>query len=246
MSTLRLQRAFLARIGPESPFHLLFDALPDVCMFAKDVDGRLWVVNRALLRRFGFQGELELIGKTDFDLLPRSLAEKYRADDLEIMATGKPMSDVVELFLDSTGIATWHLTNKLPIFSRQRRILGVMGTIVGYESRAHLGVSRQGLLRAFEAIRRNCARRISIRTLASQCGISVRQFERRCREQLRVAPRELIMKMRVHRACDQLRETRDPIAEVALACGFYDQAALTRQFHKHVGLTPGQYRRRFG
>jgi AraC-like DNA-binding protein len=32
------------------------------------------------------------------------------------------------------------------------------------------------------------------------------------------------------------------LSELALECGYADQAAFTRQFHKTVGLTPGAYR----
>ena len=245
MNPIRRKHAFIERIRADSQFHLLFDPLKDVCMFAKDVEGRLLVVNQALLRRFGLRDEREIIGKTDHDFLPRGLAEQYRADDRRVMATGKPLLNLVELFLDARGIPTWHLTNKMPIRAGNR-VAGVMGTIESYEAGKRIGVAHGDLLRAVEHIRERCAGPVSIRDLAARCGVSVRQFERRFREQLRMTPRELIMRMRVHRACDVLRETREAIADVALRCGFYDQAAFTRQFKKHVGLTPATYRRRYG
>jgi PAS domain S-box-containing protein len=239
-------RDFLARIGPESQFHVLFDALAELCMFAKDVEGRLRVANRALLRRLGLKDERELLGKTDFDLLPRGLAEKYRADDRRVMATRKPLLRIVELFLDTRGIPTWHVTNKFPVFSRDGEVLGVMGTIEREDARSQPAISGREFIRAYEHIKENCAGPISLSRLAARGKISLRQFERRFRERLRMSPRELIMRMRVDRACDQLRSTRDRIAEVALACGFYDQAVFTRQFKKQLGMTPAEYRRTYG
>ena len=47
---------------------------------------------------------------------------------------------------------------------------------------------------------------------------------------------------RIGRACDRLRHTEAPLSELALECGYADQAAFTRQFRKSVGLTPGAYR----
>jgi AraC-like DNA-binding protein len=41
----------------------------------------------------------------------------------------------------------------------------------------------------------------------------------------------------------RLRETDDPIAAVALDCGYSDQSAFTRQFRQTVGLSPSEYRR---
>ncbi|WP_448630011.1 helix-turn-helix domain-containing protein [Cellulomonas soli] len=34
-----------------------------------------------------------------------------------------------------------------------------------------------------------------------------------------------------------------PVADIAVACGFYDQAALTRAFGRLTGQTPAQFRR---
>ncbi|HYM70106.1 MAG TPA: helix-turn-helix transcriptional regulator, partial [bacterium] len=46
--------------------------------------------------------------------------------------------------------------------------------------------------------------------------------------------------VRVERARSLLRNGV-PIAEAAAAVGFYDQAHLTRQFKRVIGVTPGQY-----
>jgi AraC-like DNA-binding protein len=240
------QRRFLDRIDPESQFHRLFDGLAEVCLFAKDRDGRLMVANPTLLRRFGFQHERQLLGKTDFDVLPAGLAAKYQGDDQRVMRTRKPLLGIVELFLDPQGVPTWHVTNKYPMFSRDGAVVGVMGTIERRDAGRQPGLSHRAILRAVEEIREHCTKPLSIRALAARCGLSVRQFERRFREELRMTPRELLMRMRMNRACDLLRETRDRISGVATDCGFWDQAAFTRQFRKHVGLTPADYRRRYG
>jgi AraC family transcriptional regulator len=50
---------------------------------------------------------------------------------------------------------------------------------------------------------------------------------------------------RLDRAAVTLREGDDPIADVALACGFHDQSHFTRSFHEYSGATPAQYRGRF-
>jgi AraC-like DNA-binding protein len=187
-----------------------------------------------------------MIGKTDFDLHPRGHAEKYRIDDRRVMESGKPMLNIVELFLDVEGIPTWHVTNKMPVFSHDGKVIGVMGTIETYEARRTLGLTNKSLLAAYEHIRAHFHEEVSIRDLAARCQLSVRQFERKFREQVWATPRELIVRMRVQHACDALRETKEPLAEIALSSGFYDQASFNRQFKKHLGITPGEYRRRFG
>ena len=246
MDPLKWKRAFIGSIRTDSLFHVLFDHLQDVCLFAKDRDGRLMVVNQALVKRFGVRDERQIIGKTDMDLHPRGHADKYRVDDLRVMASGKPMLNIIELFLDLQGIPTWHVTNKMPVLSHAGRVIGVMGTIETYEARRTLGLTNKRLLQAYEHIRTHFHEEVSVRDLAAQCGLSVRQFERKFREQVWATPRELIMRMRVQRACDALRETPAPLLDIALSSGFYDQASFNRHFKKHLGLTPGEYRRRFG
>ncbi len=243
---LRRKARFIQSIRTDSLFHVLFDHLQDVCLFAKDVEGRLLVVNRGLVKRFGLRDERQMIGKTDYDLHPRGHAEKYRIDDRRVMESGKPMLNIVELFLDVEGIPTWHVTNKMPVFSHEGRVIGVMGTIETYEARRTLGLTNKSLLAAYEHIRNHFHEEISVRDLAARSQLSVRQFERRFREQVWATPRELIVRMRVQHACNELRETKTPLAEIALNSGFYDQASFNRQFKKHLGITPGEYRRRFG
>jgi transcriptional regulator GlxA family with amidase domain len=156
------------------------------------------------------------------------------------------MLNIVELFLDPRGVPTWHTANKMPIFSKDNEVIGVMGTLRAYEAKTQVGVTNRSLLRAYEHIRTHCAEKISIPALAADCRLSVRQFQRRFREQVWMSPRELLIKMRVEMACGELRRPDASLSSVACSCGFYDQSALTRQFSKHVGLTPARYRKRYG
>lgn len=49
---------------------------------------------------------------------------------------------------------------------------------------------------------------------------------------------------RIELACARLSWTEQAIGQIALDCGYGDQAAFTRQFRKSVGLTPRAYRER--
>ena len=54
-----------------------------------------------------------------------------------------------------------------------------------------------------------------------------------------------LVSMRVEQACRLLSEGRTA-AETATCCGFADQAHLTREFKRRLGITPGRYRRQAG
>ena len=57
---------------------------------------------------------------------------------------------------------------------------------------------------------------------------------------------EYIRHLRVARATDELARTNQPLAEIAIRCGFYDQSHFNRVFKKYVKVTPAEYRRRHG
>jgi AraC-like DNA-binding protein len=60
-----------------------------------------------------------------------------------------------------------------------------------------------------------------------------------------IAPHRYLVARRVEAARWRLLEG-EPVAQVAAAVGFYDQAHLTRHFKRHVGTTPAQYASREG
>ncbi|MGI8837013.1 MAG: helix-turn-helix domain-containing protein [Pyrinomonadaceae bacterium] len=56
---------------------------------------------------------------------------------------------------------------------------------------------------------------------------------------------EYVRQRRVKFACDRISNSRDPLAEVALAAGFANQSHFARAFKQVTGMTPGEYRRTF-
>ncbi len=230
---------------PEQSFQLLFNHLPGVLFFAKDLKGRLLLANQALLDLYSYPNEDDFWGVTDFDLLPHSLAEKFRKDDLRVAESGEPLLEIVEVFINRQGIPAWFLTNKIPVRSREGKVIGVMGTIQDYEIQRELLPRDSDLMPALEFVGANFTGEISIPKLAELSGLSVRQFERKFKEHLKTPPQQYIIKMRVHASCDELRRTRKSIADIATDLGFYDQAAFSRQFRKHMGMTPLFYRKEY-
>src|SRR5579871_244771 len=56
--------------------HTLIDNLPDA-IYAKDFEGRKIMANPADVRNCGCESADEVLGKTDYDLFPRELADQY-------------------------------------------------------------------------------------------------------------------------------------------------------------------------
>jgi AraC-like DNA-binding protein len=81
-----------------------------------------------------------------------------------------------------------------------------------------------------------------VKELAAGAGLSEYQFEERIRKIFQITAGQLIQKTRMEVAVRRLRETDEPIATVALDCGYSDQSAFTRQFRQTTGLSPSEYR----
>jgi PAS domain S-box-containing protein len=103
----------------------LIDNLPD-CIYAKDTAGRKTMANPADLKNLRCKTEAEAIGKSDFDLFPKDIAEKFWADDQKVI-NGEPVINREEFFLDEKGEKRWLLTTKLPLRDPNGKIVGLMG-----------------------------------------------------------------------------------------------------------------------
>jgi AraC family transcriptional regulator len=57
---------------------------------------------------------------------------------------------------------------------------------------------------------------------------------------------EYIRRMRLEHACRRLTHPGEPLADIALTAGFFDQSHFTRTFKRYTGATPRQYRQQLG
>jgi AraC-like DNA-binding protein len=84
---------------------------------------------------------------------------------------------------------------------------------------------------------------VSLDALAGEMGVSDRHLRRQVSRAAGLAPKRLARLVRAQRALTLLRAGGQG-AEVARACGYVDQAHLTREVHAFSGRTPGALRRR--
>jgi AraC-like DNA-binding protein len=77
-----------------------------------------------------------------------------------------------------------------------------------------------------------------IQQLADEVGYSRRYFSDRFRDAIGVAPKSASRVFRFERACRLLISRHLGLAEVAVACGYYDQAHLTREWYSLAGCSP--------
>ena len=108
----------------EAHYQSLVESLP-LSVFRKDADYRLVFGNQRFCEALG-QPLSSFYGKTDFDLFPSDLAEKYRHDDLRIIETGAAIEDVEEL-IHADGQRFYIQTFKGPVRAADGKVIGIQG-----------------------------------------------------------------------------------------------------------------------
>ncbi|MFO0929919.1 MAG: response regulator [Gemmataceae bacterium] len=104
----------------------LMDNLPDH-IFVKDCQSRFVIANTATLRSLGVTALADVIGKTDFDFLPRERAHQFFTDEQRVMRTGQPLLNHEELLITAGREAHWLLTTKVPLRGGDGEVVGVVG-----------------------------------------------------------------------------------------------------------------------
>ncbi|MDO8206884.1 MAG: CHASE domain-containing protein [Gallionella sp.] len=102
----------------------ILDNSPYLAWF-KDTEGRYIKVNSTYASYVRLKNAQQVIGKNDFDLWPKALAEKYRRDDAEVMAQ-RQQKHIEEASLDGDKMH-WAETFKTPVIDENGRVLGTTG-----------------------------------------------------------------------------------------------------------------------
>ena len=133
-----------ARIGAESKLveeHALLRAVLDLnpaMIYAKDVEGRFTISNRSFQRRFGYDSEVEIRGKTSYELFSAlasngrqrdafHMADQLHEQDIEVLARGVALEDQELLGLWGSDAGHWFSSNKYPLRDAGGAAIGVLG-----------------------------------------------------------------------------------------------------------------------
>lgn len=97
--------------------------------------------------------------------------------------------------------------------------------------------------RVLDYVERHLGEEITVDALAREVAISPAHFARLFRQTIGETPHRFVQQARVERARAALADADRTLSEIALTCGFTDQAHFTRVFKQRTGQTPGEYRR---
>jgi AraC-like DNA-binding protein len=176
-----------------------------------------------------------------------STANRSRVVDTQ---SGQPeVAAAVLKLLDAAGTALEHdraevracLARAAALLSTERSSASVLPASSPRTVRG--GLARWQVTRLLEYIDEHLAQSVTATDLASLVRLSASHFFRAFKESFGEAPLAYLAHRRMERAKQMMLETREPLSQIALACGLCDQSHFTRVFRRVVGMSPNAWRR---
>jgi AraC family transcriptional regulator len=98
------------------------------------------------------------------------------------------------------------------------------------------------LNRVLEYIRANIGEDLRLSALAQTAGMSAHYFGELFKQSTGVSPHQYVLRARIERAKEHLRDSRVSVVEASAITGFVDQSYFTKAFRRVVGVTPTEFR----
>lgn len=109
----------------------------------------------------------------------------------------------------------------------------------------HLTHGDAAILKAQHWLQARSGEKITQPMMAAEAGLGERTFLRRFHKATGLKPTQYLQHLRVGKARDMLELSALTVDEIAWRVGYEDPGAFRKIFHRVMGLSPGEYRRRF-
>ena len=229
---------------PGSFVESLFDSMGDVVYCVKDRQGRYQSVNQAFVERVGANDKHAVVGSTAYDFFPPDLATLFDAQDQAVFSKGLAIQDQLERISHRGGGMGWFLASKFPITGPTGVTVALVGISQDLHSPSDSELELSNLKSVVDHIRANLDQPLRVEQLAQSIGLTAAQLDRRMKPIFRLSTKKFVIKCRLEEAAYRLAYTDQPLSAIALACGFSDQSAFSRQFRSTAGMPPLSYRKR--
>jgi len=113
-------------LDEEHLLRVLIDHMPDF-IYVKDTRSKFIVANKKFAQVHHLKSPQDMIGKSDHDLYPGELADKFYRDEQEIMASGRPMINFEEKSIDEKGDEIYQSSTKIPLQDKNGKVIGLAG-----------------------------------------------------------------------------------------------------------------------
>jgi len=103
------------------------------------------------------------------------------------------------------------------------------------------GLPRYRLMRVLDYIGDNLAEDISLSDLAELAGMSAHHFAELFKRSMNCTPHRYVLRERIERARNALRDPRCSVLDAAAISGFSNPSHFARVFRRFVGVSPSQF-----
>ena len=204
----------------------LYPSHMEVWVRAADQGRLLLTVSRDALMAAcnGMNGEVELRPECRLvDSRVSSLVAAVNAERIAGFPSGKLFLDSVEQALAATLVDRYAV--RRPSVARYRG-----------------GLTPARLRRVTELVHAKIEEELSLHEMAQCAGLSTSHFLEVFRKSTGESPHQFVLRQRVERAKEMLREAEMRVLDVAVACGFKTQQHFARVFRRICGASPTEYR----
>jgi len=239
----KVVRKFFEAAGPNL-VHLA-DAMEDcrdTAFYIKDLRQRIVAINRRNREICNIARAEDALGRSSDELFAPRRAEAYMRPDREVIATGKPILNLVRFIPEDRSLSHM-VSNVYPVFGTDGKVIGSMRF---YRVMDMTELRRERLSRlqtVAKHIEENCTKPLRLADLAKMANLSLTAFKRDFTAAFDMSPGHYVLNARVNASLRLLKDPARSLSDVALACGFCDQSHFCRIFTRLRGKTPSAHRR---
>ena len=239
----RIVRRFFRAAGPNvANLAQAMEDARDTAFYIKDLHQRIVAINRRNREICNIARAEDALGRRSDELFAPQRAEAYMKPDREVIATGKPVLNLVR-FIPEDRSLSYMCSNIYPVFGTDGKVIGSMRFyhVVDKPKRERDRLDR--LQTIAKHITENCTKPLRLADLAKSANLSLTAFKRDFTAVFDMPPGHYILNARINASLKLLKDESRSLSDIALACGFCDQSHFCRIFSRIRGKTPSAYRR---
>jgi len=96
-------------------------------IYFKDINSRFRFCSQTLADITGNASWTDIIGKNAEDIFPAEIARIHHDEEIQIFATGKPLLNKINAYIDASGNPGWISANKWPLLNDEGKVVGLYG-----------------------------------------------------------------------------------------------------------------------